>query len=133
MALISTNEFKLQGIRGAITCKENSISEIEIAVSELISELVKRNHLNPEQIVSITFSVTNDLNACFPASIARKKHADWSNVALLDCQQMNVEGDLDHCIRILAIAWIPIDIEPQHPYLDKASSLRPDRTAKNNS
>lgn len=118
---------KLQGLRGATTSEDNSISAIEKAVGELVSALVGRNGLNPHQIVSITFSVTKDLNACFPAAIARKQKG-WEDIPLLDCQQMSVEGDLKHCIRILAIVWLPEDQTPQHPYLGKASLLRPDRS-----
>ncbi len=122
----SNKEHHLQGLRGATTCRENSIKEIEFAVSELISELITRNNLTPEQIVSITFSVTADLNACFPASIARRQPG-WENVALIDCQQMKVEGDLNNCIRMLALAWLGPNQTPRHPYLGKARILRPDR------
>ena len=118
---------KLQGLRGAITSENNSTEAINAAVSELVSELVKRNQLKPEQIVSITFSVTPDLNACFPAAIARKRPG-WENVALLDCQQMYVKGDLCRCIRILAHVLLPTAQNPQHPYLGEASLLRPDRS-----
>jgi len=125
--MAKTNEnLQLQALRGAITAKENSIESIEAAVKKLICELVSRNKLQAEQIVSITFSVTTDLNACFPASIARKKEG-WGGVSLLDCQQMTVPGDLQYCIRLLALAWIPSNQEPRHPYLEEASQLRPDR------
>ena len=87
---------------------------------------MQRNQLNPADIVSITFSVTADLNACFPAAIARRQ-AGWESIALLDCQQMYVEGDLKRCIRMLAHAWLPSDQPPQHPYLGETSLLRPDR------
>ncbi len=117
----------LKAIRGATTCLENSSVSIEGAVKELISELVKHNELEPNQVISVTFSVTNDLNACFPASIARQQ-AGWEQVALLDCQQMFVAGDLSHCIRILAHVYLPKDQIPQHIYLGKASMLRPDRS-----
>ena len=117
----------LRGIRGATTCTGNSITEIETAVSELIQELTTRNTLEPEQIISVTFSVTADLDACFPASIARKL-PEWDDVALLDCQQMHVQGDLEHCIRILLYAYLPIDHKVNHPYLGKAKILRPDRS-----
>ena len=123
----NTTDLKLHGIRGAITCKENTADSIESAVTELVKEFVKLNSIKPEQIVSITFSVTSDLNACFPAAIARKQ-AGWQNVALLDCQQMNVLGDLHLCIRILALVWLPQKQKPHHPYLRQAKNLRPDRS-----
>ena len=117
----------LQAIRGATTCLENSSASIEEAVKELVSELVNRNKLDPSQIISVTFSVTNDINACFPAAIARNQRG-WEKVALLDCQQMFVKGDLTNCIRILAHVYLPKDQMPQHIYLSKASMLRPDRS-----
>ncbi len=117
----------IHAIRGATTCLENSSDAIEIAVKELVNELIQRNNLIPNQVISMTFSVTNDLNACFPASIARKQNG-WEKVALLDCQQMHVKGDLPFCIRILAMVKIPDGQSPQHAYLGKASMLRPDRS-----
>ena len=77
-------EHKITFIRGATTASGNSINEIEDAVVELIDELISRNNLNKTNIVSITFTATKDLDACFPASIARKCHG-LDSVAFLDC------------------------------------------------
>ncbi len=121
------NEFNyLCALRGATTSEHNSVESITLAVEELLSELVSRNNLIPDQIISVTFSVTSDLNACFPASIARQKEG-WENIALLDCQQMFVKGDLSKCIRLLACVSLPNERTPQNPYLRKAKNLRPDR------
>ena len=116
----------LCALRGATTCENNSVESITSAVEELLVELVSRNNLIPDQIISITFSVTSDLNACFPASIARKK-SGWENIALLDCQQMFVKSDLKKCIRLLAYVCLPNEQLPQNPYLNQAKDLRPDR------
>ena len=121
------NEFNyLCALRGATTSEQNSVESITSAVEELLIELVSRNNLIPNQIISVTFSVTSDLDACFPASIARKK-SGWENIALLDCQQMFVKGDLSKCIRLLAYVSLPNNQIPQNPYLGKAKNLRPDR------
>ena len=121
------NKFNyLYALRGATTSKDNSVDSITAAVEELLSELVCRNNLIPDQIISITFSVTSDLDACFPASIARKK-SGWENIALLDCQQMFVKGDLSKCIRLLAYVSLPNEQKPENPYLGDAKNLRPDR------
>jgi chorismate mutase len=121
------NEFTyLCALRGATTCENNSIESITSAVEELLVELVSRNNLIPDQIISVTFSVTSDLNACFPASIARKK-TGWQKIALLDCQQMFVKDDLSKCIRLLAYVFLAKDQLPKNPYLGKAKNLRPDR------
>ncbi len=127
---IANGEVKLCGLRGAITSEANSTEAIAKAVSELVNELVFRNELSADRIVSVTFSVTPDLNACFPAAIARRQPG-WEEIALLDCQQMAVIGDLKHCIRILALAWLPNQRTPHHPYLGEALSLRPDRSTNN--
>ena len=116
---------QLRALRGATTATANSAEAIGEAVSELLDALVERNRLEPEQLVSITFSVTADLDACFPAAIARRR-AGWNGVALLDCQQMAVAGDLPRCIRLLAHAWLAAGEPVGHAYLREASRLRPD-------
>ena len=121
------NEFNyLCALRGATTSEHNSVESITSAVEELLSELISRNNLVPDQIISVTFSVTTDLDACFPASIARKT-TGWGKIALLDCQQMSVKGDLSKCIRLLAYVCLPNEQVPQNPYLGGAKNLRPDR------
>ena len=119
-------EHKITFIRGATTASGNSIIEIEDAVVELIDELISRNNLNKTNIVSITFTATKDLDACFPASIARKFHG-LDSVAFLDCQQMYVSNDIDFCIRIMAQVLLPTIHPVKHPYLRGASKLRTDR------
>lgn len=120
----------LRGLRGATTCDTNSVAAIEAAVDALVTCLVERNDLHADRIVSVTFSVTADLDACFPAAIARRQPG-WDQVALLDCQQMAVKGDLERCIRLLAHVWLPTEQNPCHAYLGEASRLRPDRSGHN--
>ena len=117
---------KLSVIRGATTSTGNSVEEIENAVNELIDELIERNDININKLLSITFTVTKDLNACFPASIARKSKG-LDSVAFLDCQQMYVPNDIDYCIRLMAHVFLPTDAPLNHPYLRRASKLRTDR------
>ena len=125
--MIFQSEFYyLCALRGATTTEHNSVDSITSAVEELLVELETRNNLIPDQIISVTFSVTKDLDACFPASIARRK-TGWDKIALLDCQQMYVEDDLSKCIRLLAYVHLQNERTPQNPYLCKAKNLRPDR------
>ena len=120
------DNYKLTFIRGATTASGNSVKEIEDAVVELIDELISRNNLIKTNLLSITFTATKDLDACFPASIARKcKGLD--SVAFIDCQQMYVSNDLDFCIRIMAQVLLPPNNPIKHPYLRGASKLRADR------
>ena len=121
-----TEKYKITFIRGATTASGNSVEEIEDAVVELIDELISRNNLNKANLLSMIFSATKDLNACFPASIARKCNG-LDSVAFLDCQQMHVTDDIDFCIRIMAQVLLPSNNPVKHPYLRGASKLRPDR------
>ena len=113
-------------IRGATTSTGNSIGEIEDAVFELINELISRNKLSKTNLLSITFTATRDLDACFPASIARKCNG-LDSVAFLDCQQMYVSNDVEFCIRIMAQVLLPPNNPVKHPYLRGAAKLRSDR------
>ena len=119
-------ELKLTAIRGATTSKGNTEYFIKEAVIELIQELITRNNLNQDNIISITFTVTKDLTSCFPASIARKNF-NFDKVALLDCQQMFVPNDINFCIRLLALVYLESDKQSVHPYLNESAMLRPDR------
>jgi chorismate mutase len=118
-------EWTMRAIRGATTVSENSMEAMDKAVMELLDELEKRNQLHPSDIISITFSVTRDLNAIFPAAIARQRHG-WDGVPMLDVQQMYVEGSLERCIRFLLHVYLPTSIPVYHTYLRKAATLRPD-------
>ena len=120
------DNYKITVIRGATTASGNSVREIEDAVVELIDELISRNNLNKTNILSITFTATKDLDACFPASVARKCNG-LDSVAFLDCQQMHVSNDVDFCIRIMAQVLLPQNTSVNHPYLRGASKLRTDR------
>ena len=120
------DNYKLTFIRGATTASGNSIKEIEEAVVELIDELISRNNLIKTNLLSIIFTATKDLDACFPASIARKCNG-LDSVAFLDCQQMYVSDDINFCIRIMAQVLLPPNNPIKHPYLRGASKLRPDR------
>ena len=120
------DDYKISFIRGATTASGNSAREIEDAVVELIDELISRNNLIKTNILSITFTTTKDLDACFPASIARKLNG-LDSVAFLDCQQMYVSNDIDFCIRTMAQVLLPLNKPIKHPYLRNAKKLRPDR------
>ena len=113
-------------IRGATTATGNTVEEIENAVVELVNELISSNNLLESNVLSITFTVTKDLDACFPASIARRSKG-LDKVAFLDCQQMYVPDDVDFCIRLMAQVLLPLNTVVKHPYLRGASKLRTDR------
>ena len=120
------DDYKITFIRGATTASGNSVEEIEVAVLELIDALISRNNVIKTNLLSITFTSTKDLDACFPASIARKCKG-LNSVAFLDCQQMYVINDVDFCIRLMAQVLLPPNHSVKHPYLRGAAKLRSDR------
>ena len=120
------DDYKITFIRGATTASGNTFEEIKDAVVELVDELISRNNLIKTNLLSITFTATKDLDACFPAAIARK-FCGLDSVAFLDCQQMYVSKDADFCIRIMAQVLLPANTPVKHPYLRGAAKLRADR------
>ena len=118
--------WRIQAIRGAITVPQNSAEAIADATHELLDAIESQNRLSPESLISVTFSVTQDLDALFPAAAARKR-SGWDAVPLLDVQHMHVVGSLPRCIRVLIHMQVPVLHEQvTHIYLREARKLRPD-------
>lgn len=113
----------VRGIRGAITAKSNSKEEIISATKELLAEIVKSNALKIEDIASIVFSSTKDLNAEFPAAAARE--LGWNETPLLCTSEIDVPGSLQKCIRVLLLVNSDKKQEEmKHIYLGEAVNLR---------
>ncbi|MFN6455010.1 MAG: chorismate mutase [Nostoc sp. EfeVER01] len=122
----SLGEWRVRGLRGATTVSHNSAQAIAEAVDELLNALEANNPLDPAEIVSVTFSATPDLDAMFPAAVARQRPG-WDQVPLLDVQQMQVNGSLKCCIRVLIHFNTPMPQNALRPiYLRGAAQLRPD-------
>jgi chorismate mutase len=121
-------EWRVKAIRGATTASENTEEAIAAAVIELLQELEHHNRIDPDRIISVMFTATKDLDAVFPAAIARRAYPEWRDVAFMDVQQMHVEGSLTRCIRFQISVNLPADVVIYHPYLRGARNLRPDRS-----
>ena len=120
----------VRGIRGAITADSNIKEEIIEKTKELLIALKKENDFKIEDITSIFFSVTPDLNAVFPAQAARE--LGWNKVPLLDMQEIEVPGSLPRCIRILVQINCQKSLqEIKHCYLRGAKILRKDLIKEN--
>ena len=115
---------RLHALRGAITVERNDADEILAATRELMSRLMERNQLGPEQIVSCIFTATTDLTAQFPAVAARDLGLD--RVPLLCTQEIDVPGALERVIRVLIHYYADNGHQPQHVYLRDARALRTD-------
>lgn len=116
----------VRGIRGATVAAANSEEAILAATRELLYTMIQANGIAPEDVASVHFSTTTDLNATYPALAARQ--LGWFDVALLCGHEMDVPGSLGRCIRIL-IHWNTRRRleEVVHVYLHEAHHLRPDR------
>ena len=113
----------LRGIRGAITVKNNTAKEILDATQILLKQIVKANDIETEDIVSIIFSATPDVNAEFPAKAA--KVIGWEDVPRLCAQEIDVPSGLKKCIRVLMHVNMEKEQEKiKHIYLRKAKNLK---------
>jgi chorismate mutase len=115
---------RLRALRGATSVDRNDAEAIIAATRELMTELMTRNELIPEQLVSCIFTATSDLNAQFPAVAARDLGLD--RVPLLCSQEIEVPGALERVIRVLIHYYAANTREPQHVYLGEAKALRAD-------
>jgi chorismate mutase len=113
----------VRGIRGAITVKSNNRRAIIEATGRLLSAIVKENRLKLEQIASVIFSATSDLNAEFPAVSARE--LGWNETPLLCTNEINVPRSIKKCIRVLLHVNTPRKQQAiKHVYLREATKLR---------
>jgi chorismate mutase len=116
-----------RGIRGATTVDANQADVIQAATQELLEAIVSANGgLRPEDIASIFFTTTPDLDAAFPAQAARR--LGWNDTALLCCHEIGVPNSLPMCIRVL-VHWNTDRRQNEivHVYLKGAETLRPDK------
>ncbi|HEY7268684.1 MAG TPA: chorismate mutase [Dehalococcoidia bacterium] len=115
-----------RGVRGATTVEANTREAILAATRELLAEIVRANDIQTEDVASGYFTTTADLNAEFPAIVARNEFG-WTNVALMCGHEMSVPGSLPMCLRILLhVNSERTQDEINHVYLRGAAVLRPD-------
>jgi chorismate mutase len=118
---------RLWAVRGAVQVQRNETDSILGATEELMGELMRRNELTPERMVSCVFTVTSDLDAEFPAVAARRVGLD--SVPLLCASEVQVPGSMERVIRVLVHYYADSGHEPVHTYLGEAQALRSDLRA----
>lgn len=120
------NNLASKAVRGAITVKENLPEQINQATLELMNELIKANNLKQDQIVSIIFTMTPDLNAEFPAKSVRV-NLGWGDAPMICASEIPVPGSIEKCIRVMiTFNTTKLKRELKHVYLKEAQNLRPD-------
>ena len=112
-----------KGIRGAITVEENTTEAIGAATIKLLKEIVERNNIETDMISHVIFTLTEDLNADFPAKYARV-NLKWKDVAMMCFHELNVSGSLNKCLRVLVVINCGEGFIPEFVYMDGAESLR---------
>lgn len=112
-----------KGIRGAITVDDNTPESIGSATIKLLKEMVKVNNIDPDSISHAIFTLTNDLNADFPAKYARI-NLKWREVPMMCFHELDVPGSLPKCLRVLIVLNCSETFEPEFVYLDGAAGLR---------
>jgi chorismate mutase len=116
-----------RGVRGATTVAQVDRESVLAATRELLAAMVRANAIEPEEVASVIFTTTPDITSVFPATAARQ--LGWLDVPLMCGHEMDVEGALSLCIRVM-IHWnteTP-QADIRHIYLHEARSLRPDKS-----
>jgi len=119
-----------RGIRGAITVEANVEKLILDATIVLLGEIVAQNRVNPEDIACVWVTVTQDLDATFPARAIRQM-AGWELVPLMCSLEIPVKGSLERCVRLMVLVNTDASqADIRHVYLGGAQALRPDLSGK---
>jgi len=111
-------------LRGATSVERNEAEQILAATGELLRALIERNRLDPEAIISCIFTVTDDLDAAFPAQAARQ--LGLTAVPLLCAREIPVPGSLPRVVRLLMHCYGAERAAARHVYLREAAALRED-------
>ena len=113
-----------KAVRGAIQVSDNAAAAIEESAARLVGEVLRRNGIAENQLVSVLFSVTEDLTAANPATGLRK--TGFGETPLFCVQEARMEGAMPRVIRVL-VTWDALERRAIVPvYLDGAAQLRPD-------
>jgi chorismate mutase len=115
---------RLYAVRGATKVASNDVNAILDATEELMRELMNRNDLEAERMVSVLFTSTDDLNAEFPAVAARR--LGLAEVPLLCTRELDVPGAMRGVIRVMVHYYASEGHSPAHTYLGEAQQLRVD-------
>lgn len=115
----------MKSLRGATTVKVNSESEIRGRILELWDTILKHNNFGVEDISSVIFTATQDIDAAYPGKFVRLERG-LTEASILHFNEMHVQGSLPLCLRVLIQLDLPKETELVPVYLHEAASLRPD-------
>ena len=113
----------IKGIRGAITVDSNTEESLKDATIVLIQEMLKENNISKDDISHAIFTTTKDITCAFPAKFARID-LGWEKIGMMCYNEMEVDGALQMCLRVLIVVNCNPDFEPKFIYLKGAKNLR---------
>ena len=116
---------RVRALRGATTLERDERGHLFARTQELIAEVLARNELTEDDLISIVFTATDDVHSAYPAEAARE--AGITHVPLLCTRELDIEGGIARCIRVLVHAYtIRTARDLRHVYLHDARQLRTD-------
>ena len=116
---------RVRALRGATTLDQDERAHLVERTQELIAAVFARNDLTEDDLISIVFTATDDVHSAYPAEAARE--AGITHVPLLCARELEIDGGIARCIRILVHAYTDrTATELRHVYLHDARQLRTD-------
>lgn len=116
---------RVRALRGATTLEVDERDHLLARTRELITEVFARNNIDADDVISIVFTATGDIHSAFPAEAARE--AGFTHVPLLCTRELEIDGSVERCIRVLIHAYTTLDARSlRHVYLHDAGQLRTD-------
>ena len=117
----------VRALRGATTIDEDTPEHIAARVGALLEAMFARNDVEYDDLISIVFNATDDVRSTFPATGARTALPDLGDVPLMNSRELDVDGALPRCIRVMAHLYTErARTELRHVFLEGAIVLRPD-------
>ena len=113
----------IKGVRGATTVDLNTEEALKNATIELVEKILKENNISKNDISHVIFTTTRDITCAFPAKFARID-LGWDDVAMMCYNEMDVDGALKMCLRVLVVVNCNSDFVPKFVYLKGAQNLR---------
>lgn len=116
----------MRAFRGATTVERDDPSEIRVAVSELVLEMLSSNNLHDDDLVDVILTVTPDLTSMY-AGTALREECGFDDVPLLGAVEANVTIGVDRCVRVMLHAYSPLSRgDVVHVFHGETKRLRPD-------
>ena len=113
----------MRAVRGATVSPENIEEKILEVTIELLNQIIANNKINPDDIISVIFTSTSDITACFPGKAVREM--GLGTISVLDTRAPSINGDISLCIRVMM--YVDTSQTLSHVYMGDTKKLRPER------